>query len=246
MTGAEWLACTNPDRLIDLLRTSGSSQLRPLFIANLAISLTQVLKRIGTTRKLRLFCCACYRRLWMRFPYPDADWNLLLICERYAEGKMQKAEFKFARKRASARWLPIAEGDGLTAICHSSSNCLREVQRCVFDDEAESPHGRLILSEEAAVQCDLIRDIFGNPFRPLPHLHPSVLAWNDATVRRIAEGIHEERRMPEGTLDTGRLAILADALLDAGCNDEELIAHCRSDGPHVRGCYAIDQILGKS
>ena len=65
------------------------------------------------------------------------------------------------------------------------------------------------------------------------------------TVPRIAQATYEERRMPEGTLDTSRLPILADALLDAGCDDEELIAHCRQPGPHVRRCWAIDLILGK-
>jgi hypothetical protein len=58
-------------------------------------------------------------------------------------------------------------------------------------------------------------------------------------VRRIAEGIYEERAFD-------RLPILADALLDAGCDNEELIAHSRSEGPHVRGCWAVDLILGKS
>jgi hypothetical protein len=66
-----------------------------------------------------------------------------------------------------------------------------------------------------------------------------VLTWNDGTVRRLAEAIYEERAF-------GRLPILADALLDAGCDNEELIAHCRSEGPHVRGCWAVDLILGKS
>ena len=93
--------------------------------------------------------------------------------------------------------------------------------------------------------CDLLRDIFGNPFRLSHPLPAAVLAWNDCTVKRLAETIYQERKMPEGTLDTGRLAILADALLDAGCSEEDLIAHCRSDGPHVRGCYAIDLTLGK-
>jgi hypothetical protein len=92
----------------------------------------------------------------------------------------------------------------------------------------------------------LVRDIFGNPFRPLPPLPSTILAWNGGTVRRIAAGIYENRRMPEGTLDNARLAILADALLDAGCEDEELIRHCRSEGPHVRGCWAVDLIRGKS
>jgi hypothetical protein len=65
-------------------------------------------------------------------------------------------------------------------------------------------------------------------------------------VRRIAEGIYEDRRLPEGVLDSARLAIVADALLDAGCDDEVLIEHCRSDGPHVRGCWAVNLILGRS
>ena len=57
-------------------------------------------------------------------------------------------------------------------------------------------------------------------------------------VRRMAEGIYTGRAFD-------RLPILADALLDAGCDNEELIRHCRSDGPHVRGCWAVDLILGK-
>jgi hypothetical protein len=51
--------------------------------------------------------------------------------------------------------------------------------------------------------------------------------------------------MPEGTLDDARLAILADALLDAGCDNKALIRHCRGGGPHVRGCWVIDLVLGK-
>jgi hypothetical protein len=84
----------------------------------------------------------------------------------------------------------------------------------------------------------IVRELFGNPFRPSPPLPSSVLAWNDGTVKRIAEGIYEDQAFD-------RLPILADALLDAGCEDEKLIGHCRSEGPHVRGCWAVDLILGK-
>jgi hypothetical protein len=101
------------------------------------------------------------------------------------------------------------------------------------------------LASEQIVQARLLRDIFGNPFRPSPPLPRAVLTWNDGTVRRIADGIYEERKLPEGTLDTGRLAILADALLDAGCDNDDLIQHCRESGPHVRGCWAIDLLLAK-
>jgi hypothetical protein len=93
--------------------------------------------------------------------------------------------------------------------------------------------------DELVAQAALLRDIFGNPFHPSPPLPPAVLTWNDGAVRRIAEGIYEGRAFD-------RLPILADALLDAGCDNEELIQHCRGDGPHVRGCWAVDLILGKS
>jgi hypothetical protein len=91
----------------------------------------------------------------------------------------------------------------------------------------------------------LLRDIFGNPFRPSPPVPAAVLAWHEGTVRRIAEGIYDQRRMPERTLDNARLAILADALLDAVCDDEALIQHCRSEGPHVWGCWVVDLLLAK-
>jgi len=91
---------------------------------------------------------------------------------------------------------------------------------------------------EFKTQAALVRDIFGNPFRPRPRIDQAWLAWNDSTIRRIAEGIYEERRW-------GNLPILADALLDAGCDDDELLRHCRSDGPHVRGCWVVDLILDR-
>jgi hypothetical protein len=69
-------------------------------------------------------------------------------------------------------------------------------------------------------------------------LLPAVLTWNDGTVRRIAEGINADGAY-------ARLPILADARLDAGCDNEQLLAHCRNESPHVRGCWAIDLIIGK-
>jgi hypothetical protein len=93
-------------------------------------------------------------------------------------------------------------------------------------------------SVERAAQAALLRDVYGNPFRPVSSLPAYILAWNDRTVPRISEGIYEERAFD-------RLPVLHDALLDAGCEDEALLAHCRSEGPHVRGCWAVDLMLGK-
>jgi hypothetical protein len=90
----------------------------------------------------------------------------------------------------------------------------------------------------------LIHCIFGNPFRPVS-LDLAVLTWNDATVVRLAQAAYDERHLPAGTLDNGRLAVLADALEEAGCTSEDVLGHLRGPGPHVRGCWAVDLLLGK-
>ena len=123
--------------------------------------------------------------------------------------------------------------------------------------------------QERAIQVSLIRDLLGPlPFRPVT-LSPSVRTWNSGTVVRLAQAIYQEqqllsnsdtlgwflrrreqaiypwRQLPSDYLDSQRLAVLADALLDAGCDEEELIGHCRSEGPHVQGCWAVDLLSGK-
>jgi hypothetical protein len=91
---------------------------------------------------------------------------------------------------------------------------------------------------------EFLRDIFGNPFRPVT-ISPAVLAWNAATILRLAQAAYHERHLPEGTLDDGRLAVLADALEEAGCTNADILGHLRGPGPHVRGCWAVDSLLGK-
>jgi hypothetical protein len=96
-----------------------------------------------------------------------------------------------------------------------------------------------------ATHRQLVRDIFGNPFRPVT-ISSTVLTWHDATVVRLAQTAYEERHMPEGTLDNARLAVLADALEEAGCQDQDVLGHCRSGGEHVKGCWVVDLLLGKT
>jgi hypothetical protein len=71
-------------------------------------------------------------------------------------------------------------------------------------------------------------------------------AWRTPTVRAPAQAAYEERHLPSGHLDAAHLAILADALEDAGCTNADLLGHLRGPGPHVRGCWPVDLILGKS
>ena len=94
-------------------------------------------------------------------------------------------------------------------------------------------------------QADLLRDIFGpRVFRRGPVL-PSGLTWNGRTVGCLAQSAYDDRHLPYGTLDQARLAALADALEESGYSDAELLGHLRGPGPHVRGCHAVDAILGR-
>ena len=92
-------------------------------------------------------------------------------------------------------------------------------------------------ADELTRQACLLRDIIGNPFRHSSRTS-TWLKWNDGAVPMIAQGIYADRAFD-------RLPILADALEDAGCDNADILAHCRGPGPHVRGCWVVDLILGK-
>jgi hypothetical protein len=179
-------------------------------------------------RKLRLLVCASCRRQWRDLS--DEARRSVEVAERFAD------------RQASALELRDGRGPHHTTILAHKSAFLAATPSQDFRPYV-GPALLLLTwaaeTDEAAVQAALLRDIFSNPYRPSPPVPPAVLAWNDGTIRRIAEGIYEERAFD-------RLPILADALLDAGCDNEDILAHCRSAGPHVRGCWAIDLILGRS
>ena len=96
------------------------------------------------------------------------------------------------------------------------------------------------LDEEWRAHLVLVRDIFGNPCRPVA-FDP---VWRTAAAA-LAEAAYEERSLPEGALDPARLAVLGDALEEAGCDNADLLAHLRGPGPHVRGCWSVDLVLAK-
>jgi hypothetical protein len=88
--------------------------------------------------------------------------------------------------------------------------------------------------QELRVQSDIIRDIFGNPFRPVA-FDPE---WRTNTVLAIGRQMYDSREFAP-------MPILADALQDAGCDNADILDHCRGPGPHVRGCWVVDLVLGK-
>lgn len=77
----------------------------------------------------------------------------------------------------------------------------------------------------------------GNHFGPAP-VEPAWLAWNDGIVVKMAQGIYDDRAFD-------RQPVLTDALEEAGCDDADILAHCRQPGEHVRGCWVLDLFLGK-
>src|SRR6185369_8973858 len=89
----------------------------------------------------------------------------------------------------------------------------------------------------AIKQCVMLRCVFGNPFRSAA-IDPAWLACNDRTIPKLAQTIYDERAFDS-------LPILADALEQAGCDNQDILAHCRGPGPHVRGCWVVDLMLGK-
>jgi hypothetical protein len=240
MTEADWLACEDPTPMLAFLQGK------------------------VTDRKLRLFAVAC----WRRAPHllkSKHQQRAIEVAERYADGLASLPELAAVRGAA----LGVAAGRGSTAASEAVSAVplhTRAIAAASAADPAErnvriagilfdpsvwtaAQHAAADAAgkEQSRAQAGLLRDIFGSlAFRPV-NIHRDVLAWNDGTVRRIAEGLYEDRKLPEGTLDTGRLAILADALLDAGCDDEEVLAHCREqEAVHTRGCWVLDLLLGKA
>ena len=234
MAEQEWLAPTDVTRMLGFLRGKGSD------------------------RKLRLFAVACCRRVWHLLT-DGRSRKAITVAELFADGQVGDEEMNEIRNRyrdaSGFTGFVFAEvGEAVKVNAHHAATgaAFQTRQLSFFCGKVGNTDADLAAAdcircdaEERAVQSSVLRDIFDNPFRSPPPLSPAVLNWNDRTVPRIAQSVYDDRRMPEGTLNTSRLAILADALLDAGCDDDELIRHCRSEGPHVRGCWAVDLILGK-
>jgi hypothetical protein len=100
-------------------------------------------------------------------------------------------------------------------------------------DEHAEPMRAASLAEKAR-QVPLVNCVFGNPFRPVTF----DARWRTSDVVGLAQAIYDDKAFE-------RMPILGDALMDAGCEDEQIIGHCRGDGPHVRGCWVVDLVLGR-
>ena len=179
--------------------------------------------RTNLRRKLRLFACAACRQCGDG-PYDERGWRAVEMAEQFADGLIPKREMAAARAAVKRGNFPHAVANDLAW------------NAALFAVARATPVGGATA---------ILLDIFENPFCPPSPVAPHVLAWNNGTVVRLAEAAYEERMLPEGTLNAQRLSVLADALLDAGCTDAVLLDHLRGPGPHLRGCWAVDHLLGR-
>jgi hypothetical protein len=222
MDEAGWLACQDPEPMLAFLRGRASR------------------------RQLRLFAVGCCRRVWRLLPEGPGRWAVE-VAERYADGGAGRAELDTAAAAARDAWAapwPFAEGAAVAAAFtppEGEAAAARNAARAAARAESDAVGGSRAQAAWVAArgaQCALLRDLFVSPFRPRPRLAPVVLAWNDGTVVRLARAMYDAR-------DFGNMPLLADALLDAGADDEGLVGHCRAGGEHVRGCWAVDLVLGR-
>lgn len=204
-------------------------------------------------RRLRLFACACCRNVWNRFIDPETV-GIVALAEEFADGKVSEAAFARVRERANAAVVRAEQAPDLPGylvhIARAAAHaCADNISNGVMAARLSSLHavsdfpiaGPLYAADlpaeyqdEMATQADLFRDIFGpDPASSRGDIDP---AWLTSDVRALAQSIYANR-------DFGAMPILADALQDAGCDDDDILTHCREAPVHARGCWVVEMLL---
>jgi hypothetical protein len=210
-------------------------------VSNDPLPMLKVLRGKEHDRKRRLFAAAASRRVMHLLPALAK--KAIDAAEAFADGRIDKAKLKevfkaaetAARRARSDRSAHFVVRD--VARLSARHSCWYVAWEAAYVGD-HMPDGR---EGEWKCQAALLRDILGNPFQPAS-IEPG---WLTATVTNLAVAAYEDRALPLGELDTANLAVLGDALEDAGCSDTVLLGHLRGPGAHVRGCWALDLILGK-
>lgn len=229
MTEQEWLACDDPPIMLEFLEEKAGE------------------------RKLRLFAVGCCSRI-MRLLSDQRSVDAVLVTDRYIDGTASADEVREAIAAARAAYenafqthdnaalsVTYLAADGYDAAIFSAAYAAYAVGHdCAAGQTSQEDIHRKYTDGENAErvqQAELLRHIIGNPFRHVT-IDDAWLTWKDGTVPKLAQAIYDERAFD-------RLPILADALEESGCTNEEILAHCRGAGPHVRGCWVVDLIREK-
>jgi hypothetical protein len=229
MTEPEWLACTDPMLMLKYLRRKVSD------------------------RKMRLFACGCCRRIWGDLTLKPVR-QAVETAESYADGSVSDPELKQAHDKGISV-ITRTFHRNMAKMVNDAAFVMKMYRMALAVNTAHAAPfqiGQLDrLGEDQFLKAfspALLRCVIGSPFHPLPpkwgkrQWSQKLCAWrtwNDGTIPKLAQAIYDDR-----TFD--RLPILADALEEAGCTNPDILAHCRSGGDHVRGCWVVDLVLGKS
>jgi hypothetical protein len=222
-------------------------------------------------RKLRLFALAYSRRIWNELGTETR--RLIDVEERYLDGHATPEELATAvhnpeMDRSPRVWdryerppepfhlpsLDFVVSRAVRSAVESARAALREEASLIkltpevwdaLHQSAKKVVAQAAAKAETAERASLasiLRCVAGPlPFGPVK-LGPTSLT---TTVTSLAQAIYDDRQLPSGLFDNVRLSVLADALEEAGCDNADILDHCRHPGEHVRGCWVIDQILGR-
>jgi hypothetical protein len=232
MKQADWLTGSNPDTMVAFLADRASD------------------------RQWRLFTAGCLREVG-HLLIEHRTRQAFLVLQAFADGQKTEEELAVANRTAAAahghlfssgfprgnydrRILPRVEAAHQALVRATMPGLNPRSQAVVVSStlrfaDYHDPAWRQRISK---TQCDLLRDLFGNPFRPV-RVPKRWLRTIGQQAAEVARAIYDDRSFDE-------LGILADALLDADCPRDELVRHCRENGPHGRGCWVVDALLGKT
>jgi hypothetical protein len=249
MTEEQWLSAEEPYAMLRHLRQHGG------------------LSRMQGGRRLqRLFACACCRRAWHLFG-DERERRVIETAERAADGKASRQELAdaaagaaslvrerdgdfvrgappqgspewneavvrrmlaYAVQSVASNWLSYSAGGPAMSVPAALSYWAARQTPAAQGEVQQAEMRRM---------AGLLRDLFGNSFRPPPAVDAAWAKANGGVVARMAQAIYDGHCF-------GDLPALADALQEAGCADAEVLGHCRG-GEHARGCWLVDRLLGK-
>ncbi len=219
---------------------------------SITLPVMRAMRKHGSDRKFYLAAAASLRQIEHLLTDPRSR-AVIEVVERFADGQASVGDMKAAEALAAAADfcgppMQATKEDmkrqyaGMAAMHAATPPAEAPVPRRgtrgiwvsmygAIDNATNAGNPRETRPRHAAI----LRDILGNPFRPVT-VDP---AWKTSNVLGLAQAIYEERAFD-------RMPILADALEEAGCQNESLLSHCRLGGEHVRGCWVVDLLLGKS
>ena len=218
MTESRWVACTDPRRMFAFAERWGSQQ------------------------KMLLFSAGCLRRARHLFSDNRSQRAPELLELMAAGGQIEPEPPNDYLASSEAYWVAQRE-----IRFQADKNALTITYQAYWGNVGMAAHNSagFMAPSPSVADCAFIRDFFGPLlFRQLA-IAADVLAWKERTVPKLAQAAYEGTALTEDTIAPDALAVLADALEEAGCSEQSILDHLHGPGPHFRGCWPVDLVLAK-